>query len=195
MCLRNASDPFIIFNMTVKNIPKIIFGLLLIIIGLFVFKRSNRLTQTLNTDPKTDFDLSEPALVKYVFDGDTLEVELAGKTERVRLIGIDSPELENSQKKADCYADEAKQEMKKLVSGKQVLLKSDQTQDNRDMYNRLLRYVYLNGLNINIKMISEGFAYEYTYKNNPYVYQLEFKTAQDEARSGKLGLWADNICN
>jgi micrococcal nuclease len=194
MCLRNAMDPFIIFNMTDKNIPKIIFGLLLIIIGLFVFKTPNRHTQTSNTGPKIYF-VTEPALVKYVFDGDTLEVDIAGKIERVRLIGIDSPELENSQKQADCYANEAKQEMKNLVSGKQVLLKNDPTQDNRDIYNRLLRYVYLNGLNINNKMISAGFAYEYTYKNNPYIYQLEFKTAQAEARSGKLGLWADNICN
>ena len=75
-----------------------------------------------------------------------------------------------------------------------MLLKSDSTQANRDKYGRLLRYVYLgDGTLINQVMIEKGYAYEYTY-NLPYKFQKEFKQAEAYARSQKLGLWADGVC-
>ncbi len=75
-----------------------------------------------------------------------------------------------------------------------MTLEADPSQGERDKYARLLRYVYLpDGTSFNKIMISEGYAYEYTY-NTPYKYQTEYKIAQKAAQNAKTGLWADNAC-
>ena len=78
------------------------------------------------------------------------------------------------------------------MSGASVRLDKDESQSDRDKYNRLLRYAIMeDGNNFNERMISEGLAREYTYKI-PYKYQKEFKLAEQEARKAKKGLW--NVC-
>jgi micrococcal nuclease len=85
--------------------------------------------------------------------------------------------------------------MKTLVDGKQVRLESDPTQDNRDKYKRLLRYVYLSdGTFVNKKMIEGGYAYEYTYEV-PYQFQTVFKDAQARAEQQEAGLWGKTTCS
>lgn len=84
--------------------------------------------------------------------------------------------------------------MLELLQSKIVMLEEDQSQGDKDKYERLLRYVFLpDGMNVNKELIQEGYAYEYTY-NLPYKYQDEFKKAQISARESKRGLWADNAC-
>lgn len=134
--------------------------------------------------------------VVKVVDGDTVAVsDTNGKEEVLRLIGINTPETVDPRKPVECFGKEASNKSKEILTGKKVSLESDGTQGERDKYNRLLRYVFLeDGTNFNKLMIEEGYAYEYTY-NTPYKYQEEYKVAQKSAREQKKGLWADDTCN
>lgn len=133
--------------------------------------------------------------VVKVVDGDTLDVSIDGKTERIRLIGINTPETVDPRKPVECFGVEASNKAKELLTGKKVSLESDPSQGERDKYDRLLRYVFIEGgININLLLIQTGFAYEYTY-DLPYKYQSEFKEAQQQASSRKIGLWGDTCQN
>ncbi len=133
--------------------------------------------------------------VVKVVDGDTLDVNIDGKIERLRLIGIDTPETFDPRKSVQCFGKEASNKAKELLMNQFVTLEADESQGERDKYKRLLRYVFLpDGTNFNFYMISEGFANEYTY-NDPYKYQAEFKQAQMDARSANKGLWDPLTCN
>ena len=132
--------------------------------------------------------------VVKVVDGDTIDVSIDGKVERLRLIGINTPETVDPRKPVECFGVEASNKTKTQLTGKKVFLENDTTQDERDKYNRLLRYVFLeDGTNFNLLMIKEGYAYEYTY-SLPYKYQSEFKEAQIKASEEKNGLWG-SVCN
>jgi micrococcal nuclease len=133
--------------------------------------------------------------VAKVVDGDTIDVLIDGKTERLRLIGMDTPETVDPRKPVQCFGKEASIKMAALVSGKSVTLEADPSQGERDKYGRLLRYVFLeNGQNVNLTMIAEGYAHEYTY-NLPYKYQADFKAAEAAAKASGKGLWSPNTCN
>lgn len=130
-----------------------------------------------------------------IVDGDTIKVNIDGKNENVRLIGINSPEVNDPRKPVECFGKEASNKAKEILTDKSVKLENDPTQGDRDKYKRLLRYVFLeDGTSFNKLMIEEGYAYEYTY-NIPYKYKEEFKKAQKQAEDNKKGLWADNVCN
>ncbi len=140
-----------------------------------------------------EFEQTGFKVIKVV-DGDTLDVEIDGKIERLRLIGIDTPETVDPRKKVQCFGREASNKAKELLEGRFVSLESDGTQGERDKYKRLLRYVFLpDGANFNLFMIAEGFAHEYTY-DQPYKYQAEFKDAERSARENNKGLWNINSC-
>ncbi|HLE07876.1 MAG TPA: thermonuclease family protein [archaeon] len=128
--------------------------------------------------------------VVKVVDGDTIWVDYNGTIEKVRLIGIDTPETVHPSKPLECFGLEASNFAKEILGGGAIIkLEADPTQDNRDKYKRLLRYVFLeNGTNFNQLLISEGFAREYTYKT-PYKYQSQFKQAEIEAKENLRGLW------
>lgn len=112
--------------------------------------------------------------VERVIDGDTVEVIIDNKKESIRLIGIDAPELTDSSMKGK-LATESKEYLKKLLENKKFRLENDETQTDRDIYGRLLRYIFLeDGTLINKKMIESGMAEEYTFKA-PYKYQREFR--------------------
>lgn len=133
--------------------------------------------------------------VLKVIDGDTVNVEIEGKSQTIRLIGIDSPETVDPRKPVQCFGKEASNIAKELLTGKNVTLEDDSTQGNTDKYDRLLRYIYLeDGTSVNKYMISEGYAHEYTYQSNPYKYQTEYIKAGQSARENKKGLWADDAC-
>lgn len=132
--------------------------------------------------------------VVKVIDGDTIDVDVDGKFERLRLIGIDTPETVDPRKKVQCFGKEASNKAKELLFGRFVILESDETQGDRDKYKRLLRYVFLpDGTNFNLYMIAEGYAHEYTYQD-PYKYQFDFKESEKQARENNKGLWNPNVC-
>jgi micrococcal nuclease len=147
--------------------------------------------QTISNSPTPNQKLFD---VVKVVDGDTIDVSVNGTIERMRLIGINTPETVDPRKPVECFGVEASSKAKSLLGGKKVVLESDSSQGEKDKYGRLLRYVFLeDGTNFNLTMIKEGYAYEYTC-NTPYKYQLEFKKAQKEAETNKAGLWGDT-CN
>ncbi len=133
--------------------------------------------------------------VTKVSDGDTLHVNIDGVDERVRLIGINTPETVDPRTEVQCFGKEATERMKELAEGELVTLEYDDTQSMRDTYGRLLAYVYLeDGQMLNRKMVAEGYAYEYTYLT-PYAYQSEFRELQNLARTSGRGLWNQTSCN
>lgn len=133
--------------------------------------------------------------VNRVTDGDTIHIDMDGKDEVVRLIGINTPETVDPRRPVQCFGKEANERMEDIVGGKIVRLEYDDTQDTRDSYGRILAYVFLeDGEMVNRKMIAEGYAYEYTYMT-PYRYRAEFRQLQTLARSSERGLWAPDTCD
>lgn len=135
------------------------------------------------------------ASVDRVIDGDTVDVNLNGQIERIRLIGINTPESVDPRRPVECFGKEAAKRAKELLNGKTVYLESDDSQGTRDQFGRALRYIWLdNGQMFNLLMIAEGYAYEYTY-DLPYKYQVEFKAAHRDASRNDIGLWSPRTCN
>ena len=133
--------------------------------------------------------------VVKVIDGDTITISMSGKNQTIRLIGINSPESVDPRRAVECFGNEASEKAKEVLAGKHVRIISDPTQADRDRYNRLLRYVYLpDGTLFNKWMISEGYAYEYTY-DAPYQLQSEFKEQEALARAQAKGLWSQAACS
>jgi micrococcal nuclease len=133
--------------------------------------------------------------VQEVVDGDTLKILINDQEETIRLIGIDTPETKDPRKPVQCFGKEASNAAKTLLEGKVVTLEMDPSQGERDKYNRLLAYIILpNGENFNKKMITEGYAHEYTY-DIPYKYQKEFKEAEAIAKATTAGLWNPGTCD
>lgn len=134
------------------------------------------------------------APIVRVIDGDTVEVLINDKQEKVRVIGVNAPESVDPRKGVECFGREASERAKSLLLNKKVHLESDPTQADRDKYGRLLRYVFMqDGIDFGLTMIKEGYAYEYTY-DVPYKYQKEYQKAQKDAEDFKFGLWADGAC-
>lgn len=127
--------------------------------------------------------------VVSVSDGDTISVNIAGKKETIRLIGIDTPEEKDPRKPVQCFAIAAAKHMEQLVSGKDVRLEADPTNSDRDKYQRLLRYVYLpDGTFVNQEQVQQGYGFAYTIFPNTKLEQ--FRVWEKEARTANRGLWA-----
>ena len=133
--------------------------------------------------------------VLRVADGDTIHINYNGKDEKVRFIGLDTPEIKDPRKPIQCFGREASTKMTELAENKKVRLEFDKTQSERDKYGRLLAFVYgEDNKNLAYEMIRQGYGNEYTYNSNPYKYQNEFKEAAHKAREENKGLWAENTC-
>ena len=125
--------------------------------------------------------LATQTKVTRVIDGDTFETESG---EKVRLIGINAPEM------SDFYGLEAKIYLKNLVENKVVDLKTDNISNDRDRYQRLLRYVIIDGIDVNKKMVADGFAFAYLkYK---FSKSDLYENAQIGAREKNLGIWGNS---
>ncbi|OGF26480.1 hypothetical protein A2242_03585 [Candidatus Falkowbacteria bacterium RIFOXYA2_FULL_47_9] len=147
-----------------------------------------------STGSKSLVDEKKYFIVTRVVDGDTIDVSIDGQVERVRLIGINTPETVDPRKPVECFGKEAGDKMKELLVGKKVSLAADETQSDKDIDGRLLRYVWReDGLFVNKEMVKQGYAYEYTHKT-PYQYQSDFKLMQRYAQAVALGFWADGAC-
>ena len=117
-------------------------------------------------------------------------VEINGRTDRVRLIGVDTPETVHPQKPVEYFGKEASAFTKRTCEGKTVRLESDPQNANRDKYGRLLRYVYLeDGQLLNAEIIRQGYGFAYT--RFPFSKMEEFRELEREARNANRGLWAE----
>ena len=143
---------------------------------------------------------NEYLIVTKVIDGDTFKMS---NGEKVRLLGIDTPEKFDSDK-LDRQTDrsgrdketikklgEASSEyVRKLAEGKKVILVRDPGYDDKDKYGRSLRYIYLeDGTFVNAKIIEDGYANIYYSKQISKM--DEFKRLERDARENKRGLWGE----
>jgi micrococcal nuclease len=122
--------------------------------------------------------------VVYVYDGDTIRLV---NGEKVRYLGIDTPEMNYKNPPAEYFAKDAKAFNQGLVGGKIVRLEFDARE--RDKYQRLLAYVYVDDIFINKKMIEEGYAKILIFPPNEK-YADEFLKLQRKARQESKGIWA-----
>ncbi len=125
--------------------------------------------------------------VVRVIDGDTIEISFKGKDEKLRFIGINTPETRHPEKGAEPYGFEAAEYTKKLLDNQPVRIKFDIEQ--RDKYGRLLAYVYLSdGTFVNARLLKEGYAQVMTVPPN-VKYAEYFVHLEKEAREAEKGLW------
>lgn len=123
-------------------------------------------------------------LVTRVIDGDTIEIEGG---QRVRYIGIDTPETVDPRKAVQCFGQEASSKNKELIAGKQVKLEKDVSETDR--YGRLLRYVWVGDIFVNDFLVRQGYAHASSYPPD-VKYQQQFTQAQQEAINNNKGLWS-----
>lgn len=119
----------------------------------------------------------EVARVTRVIDGDTIEVTLNGQTERVRYIGINTPERDEPCYQAATDANRA------LVAGQTVRFERDAT--NRDRFGRLLRYVYAGDTFVNLQLITEGYAEATLYEPDDAYYDQFLELERQATRAGR----------
>ena len=186
--------PSIIPKNKSRRKSSLIFGL-----GIIVFFILSLIT-TPPSSPKPEENLPTPTLTEEltevnkqtakvirIIDGDTIEIEGGQK---VRYIGIDTPETVDPRKSVECFGQEASDKNKELVEGKEVWLEKDVSET--DKYDRLLRYVWIGDLLINEFLVREGYAQSSTYPPD-VKYQERFNEAERLAREEEKGLWGE-IC-
>ncbi|MBF4563415.1 thermonuclease family protein [Microbacterium sp. VKM Ac-2870] len=140
------------------------------------------------TPPESAPAGAEHGRVAAVVDGDTIKVDTATGTVRVRIIGINTPEIGRDGQSSECYAEQARDYLDQLVYGRTVDLSPDPSQADTDKYGRLLRHVYLDGVNVALTEIQAGVGAEYTY-DKPYTGQSDYRAAQAAAQAAGRGLW------
>lgn len=147
------------------------------------------LTGCVDPNEPVDGAVEANAIVERIVDGDTVIVELEGQRERVRLIGIDTPESVDPRRPVECYGPEASQRLGELISaGTSVRLEVDR--EPRDDYGRILAYLYRasDGLFVNEAMVAEGYAETLVVRPNT-THSDRLAAAEREARRTGAGLW------
>jgi micrococcal nuclease len=145
--------------------------------------------QSISVIPITDLGPNvQVATVSKVTDGDTIELSTGQK---IRYIGVNTPETKHPTKGLECFGKEASAKNKELVEGKEVLLTKDVSETDR--YGRLLRFVYVqqasdSALFVNNYLVEQGFAHASSFppdiaKND------DFNEAQRYAQQNNKGLW------
>jgi len=132
----------------------------------------------------SDEVLVDALVVSRVIDGDTVALS---NGERVRYIGIDTPEMTDERVEVRCFAKAAAAKNAELVLGKAVRLVKDVNETDR--YGRLVRYVYQGDLFVNLELVRTGYASSYRYPPD-VAHAEEFATAEREARMALRGLWS-----
>lgn len=138
----------------------------------------------------TPTSLPSDALVAKVIDGDTIDVDIPGfGRERVRLIGIDTPETVKRGQETECFGPEATQRLVELLPiGTNVRLERDV--EARDPYERLLAYVYVGNDMVNLRLAQEGFARAMSIPPNT-AFTADFARVVAQAKRQATGLWAN----
>ncbi len=144
-------------------------ALILLVSFLFLFACVQEVNQS--------NDLKELFVVSRVIDGDTI---VLASGEKVRLLGINTPE------KKDYYYLKAKQKLRELVEGKTIELVFGKTK--YDKYGRILAFVFVDELNVNVLMVRLGLASTYMLDNIPF--RKELIEGEKFAKKNELGLWS-----
>ena len=157
-----------------------IIPLVLVVVAVVLFVRGGR------DAPSTTFGRAQ---VLRVVDGDTIRVRIDGRTERVRYIGVDTPESVKPGTPVQCFAKKASTANAALVAGRSVELVGDVEQ--RDRYGRLLAYVYRepDGAFVNARLVRDGYARTLTIPPN-VAHARELADLARAARRERRGLWS-----
>jgi micrococcal nuclease len=150
-------------------------------------------TAGVQTYAKADFSKMHFARVIRHIDGDTVHIEFEEippeplkKIEKIRMIGVDTPETVHPKRDVEFLGKEASEQTKKALFGKRVAIALDW--DTRDRYGRLLAYIYTApGRCHNAELIAQGYGHAYT--RFPFQFLEEFRALEKEARKSKRGLW------
>lgn len=179
------------YTKTHSGKPSIVFALFLVL-TLLAFQSgktpqvtnplSSYLALTVEPTITPIIQSSNIAKITRVIDGDTIEI---ASGERVRLIGVDTPELSSTS--TACFGKEAKAYTSSKLTGQTVRLEKDVSETDR--YNRLLRYVWLGDELVNETLVRKGFASVATFPPD-VKYQERFLEAQTDARNHSRGLWS-----
>lgn len=135
--------------------------------------------------PPARGDSLEGAVVRVV-DGDTIHVRLGDRVEKVRYIGMNTPEVHHPTKGEEPGGREAAEVNRQLVAGKRVRLELDVR--SRDRYGRLLAYVWVGDVMVNAELVRLGYAQVMTVPPNVRHQEL-FLKLQRQARDAGRGLW------
>ncbi|MGO2932386.1 thermonuclease family protein [Brachybacterium paraconglomeratum] len=136
---------------------------------------------------------TDTAAVDYVLDGDTIEVtDSEGENKRVRLLGINTPELPHDDEPGQCGGEAAAEQLRALLpEGTAIELISDPQADDEDRYGRLLRYVELeDGTDTGAALIAAGYAYAWAPSSEPAPTRTaDYEAATATARDAGAGSW------
>lgn len=132
---------------------------------------------------------AEPTVID-VIDGDTIDVRIGYKRQRVRLLGIDTPETKDPRKPVQCFGKEASDRTKQLLP-RGTIVRLELDTEERDVYNRLLAYVWRasDGQFINLDLVASGYADILSIPPNT-AHADELRAAMTGAKAAPLGLWA-----
>jgi micrococcal nuclease len=127
-------------------------------------------------------------IVKVV-DGDTVDIDLDGHTERVRLIGVNTPETKHPTKPIECFGTEASAYLTQLLP-KGTTVRIERDVEARDRYGRMLLYLYLgsNDLFINLDLVARGYGTPLSIEPNTF-HRNDFVRAAAQAEAANVGLW------
>jgi len=172
----------LLFGRSRKKSLSYYFIVIVLAFGIWIFNAESTQTQLQQTPPGT-------YQVVSVSDGDTITVLMSGEEQTIRFIGVDTPETHHPQKPVQCFGQAASNFTTELIGDNNVRLEADPESDNRDIYNRLLRYVYLpDGTNVNAEIVAQGYGFApVTYAHGKLE---EFKQLETTARTQQRGLWA-----
>ncbi|MBB3043948.1 thermonuclease family protein [Nocardioides soli] len=143
------------------------------------------------TGPEPTEGAATRVRVTAVVDGDTIRVETLGGRQlgRVRLLGIDAPEVAHPPTPAECYADQATDLLEELAPvGSTVQLVTDSGQPDRDRYDRLLRYVDHDDVDVAHELLARGAARRYEAAQD-LAREDSYAAAADDAQEAPRGLW------
>jgi endonuclease YncB( thermonuclease family) len=140
------------------------------------------------SQPPSDSTPTSEITVTRVIDGDTIEVDIGGVLYRVRYIGIDTPELDDERPEFCVLAQEATRYNRQLVEGQEIRLEKDVSE--ADHYGRLLRYVYVGDVFVNLELVSTGLAWSEAHPPDTK-YQAVLDEAESEAMLAKIGIWQE----
>ncbi len=168
-----------------------VFLLVIAITNWFIQSYKGHTSSLIPTTGSVKSVATQNVVVKRVIDGDTIQINTGQK---VRYIGIDTPEIHDPKKPKQCFGEEASKKNKELIEGKQIRMEKDVSETDR--YGRLLRYVYVVNLAspsaelfVNEYLVKEGYAYAATFPPD-VKYSKHFSELQNEAMREKKGLWS-----
>ncbi len=166
-----------------RKIISLIISLIVAGAGYYAAKHPQHTAQIAATVPAGSYRVTE------FVDGDTIKVDMNGKVETIRFIGMDTPETHDPRKPVECFGLAAAAYTKQVIGSGPVRLEADSLSTNRDRYDRLLRYVYTSDNKlVEAEDIKNGYAFAYV--SFPFSKLEEFRGYEMEARTQNKGLWS-----